>query len=357
MRTLVVSDLHLGADTGVDVLRGDVALQPLLDELETIDRLVLLGDTLELRHGPAAIALTAARPVLERIGQTLPRHAEIVVLPGNHDHSLVSTHLAERTEPLELETAVPLDRVSPVGQQLAGALGLDRTRFAYPGIWLREDVYATHGHFGDVHTTLPMFERLAAGVMAHLGAAVPDHDAVPHHYERALAPLYAWVDATAQRAPSDAELATDGGGMHLYRVLTTRGRRPLSHRALGVGFPLAIRALVPWIGPLSADLSVAAVRRSALTAMGEVIRRLQIDAEHVIFGHTHRAGPLPGDHDHEWRTDTGVRMHNTGNWVLERHFMPTPHVANPYWPGSAILLEDSAPPELKRLLGDFVSYA
>ena len=34
-----------------------------------------------------------------------------------------------------------------------------RVRFAYPGLWLREDVYATHGHYLDCHLTVPTVER------------------------------------------------------------------------------------------------------------------------------------------------------------------------------------------------------
>jgi len=62
VRTLVVSDLHLGARTGVDVLRRPAARAALLERLDGVGRLVLLGDTLELRHGPLREALEAARP-------------------------------------------------------------------------------------------------------------------------------------------------------------------------------------------------------------------------------------------------------------------------------------------------------
>jgi len=44
VRTLVVSDLHLGARTGVDVLRRPVARGVLLERLDGVERLVLLGD-------------------------------------------------------------------------------------------------------------------------------------------------------------------------------------------------------------------------------------------------------------------------------------------------------------------------
>ena len=44
MRTLVISDLHLGSRIGRDVLRRPAALDRLCAALEEADRLVLLGD-------------------------------------------------------------------------------------------------------------------------------------------------------------------------------------------------------------------------------------------------------------------------------------------------------------------------
>ena len=62
MRTLVISDLHLGLRSGSEALRRPAALGVLLDRLDGVDRLVLLGDTLELRHGPTRDALATAEP-------------------------------------------------------------------------------------------------------------------------------------------------------------------------------------------------------------------------------------------------------------------------------------------------------
>ncbi len=62
MRTLIISDLHLGSATGVDLLRRPELRARLLEALADVDRLVLLGDLLELRHGPRHEALAAARP-------------------------------------------------------------------------------------------------------------------------------------------------------------------------------------------------------------------------------------------------------------------------------------------------------
>src|SRR4051794_41456110 len=98
VRTLVVSDLHLGARTGVDVLRRPGARGALLERLDGVDRLVLLGDTLELRHGPLREALAAARPVLEAIGAAMAR-GEGVLVAGNHDHPPPTPWLRGRRRP------------------------------------------------------------------------------------------------------------------------------------------------------------------------------------------------------------------------------------------------------------------
>ena len=50
--------------------------------------------------------------------------------------------------------------------------------------------------------------------------------------------------------------------------------------------------------------------------MGEVVARLGIEAEQVVFGHIHRAGPFPDD-PAEWVARTGARLVNTGCWVHE----------------------------------------
>ena len=55
-------------------------------------------------------------------------------------------------------TRAPLD--DGAARRVGGPRAL---RSAYPGVWLREDVYATHGHYGDRHNTMPILERLGAG--------------------------------------------------------------------------------------------------------------------------------------------------------------------------------------------------
>ena len=95
MRTLIVSDLHLGSGKGSDVLRYPEPRAALLEALQDVDRLVLLGDVLELRHGPPRNAMAVARPFFEDLGRVLAGR-EIVVSAGNHDHLLVESWLGER---------------------------------------------------------------------------------------------------------------------------------------------------------------------------------------------------------------------------------------------------------------------
>ena len=55
------------------MLRDPSARARLLDAVSNCDRLILLGDVLELRHGPEREALTSARESLSELGAALGR--------------------------------------------------------------------------------------------------------------------------------------------------------------------------------------------------------------------------------------------------------------------------------------------
>ncbi len=74
MRTLIVSDLHLGARTRRDVLRRAEFCAPLLAEVERADRVVLLGDVVELRD--KARAMIVVRHNLDTIDRQTPQWLE-----------------------------------------------------------------------------------------------------------------------------------------------------------------------------------------------------------------------------------------------------------------------------------------
>jgi hypothetical protein len=106
------------------------------------------------------------------------------------------------------------------------------------------------------------------------------------------------------------------------------------------------------IGPIDRDLSGKALRRGGLGGMREVLRRLGVAAPYVLFGHSHRSGPWPGDDRSEWTTPGGTQLMNTGSWCYQPHFLSDEPNQSPYWPGTAIRVGESGPPELVRLLGD-----
>lgn len=355
MRTLVVSDLHLGAPRATDVLRRPEPLRAFCAHLEGYDRLVLLGDTVELRHGPARAALAAAEPVLAAVGAALGPDGEIVLVAGNHDHVLLSPWLRGRgarrvPRPLALDEAGG-PRVTAAVARLAKAAAPAAVSVRYPGLWLREDVYATHGHYLDCLTTMPAFERLGAGIMARLEGALPEHGATPDDFEAHLAPMYAWLDALAETRDPVASAGRQGVSAAAWDALSSSTQRPLKARALAGLFPLGVLGLNRiGIGPLRAQITGEALRDAGLSAMGQVLTRLGVQADHVVFGHTHRAGPLPDDDPAPWRVG-GVQLHNSGCWTDEP-VLTRGGPASPYWAGRAVEVGDSGPPRLVRIVED-----
>ena len=354
MRTLVVSDLHLGVHSGGDVLRRAQARAALRAAVADADRLVLLGDVLELRHGPVRDAMAAARGPLTELGTALPPGAEVVIVPGNHDHDLLDGWAERRLRdaaapPLELATEVSFRDDEPLGV-MAGWLGADRVRVSYPGVWLRDDVFAVHGHYLDVHLAIPSLERLATGVMARIVALGPDGPIAIENYETILAPIYAWIRALADRLPPDRGGHLHTGSTRGWRALT--GDRPGLRRRIAVaGYPVAIAALNrAGLGPFRRDLSGPSLRRAGLRGLEESLARLRVAAPYVLFGHTHRAGPLPTDNPADWRTTAGGRLINTGCWVEDSSFTGRDPSRSPYRPGFAVRLGPSGPPELVNLL-------
>ena len=359
MRTLIISDLHLGSTRRTDLLRRPELREPLLDALADVDRLVILGDTLELREAAQRDAPELAGPFFADVGRALGLDGELVLVAGNHDHGLVSPWIdarlqAEPTGFLGLEQRIEPEQASLLAGRLAEAAAPARVSVAYPGLWLREDVYAIHGHYSDVHTTVPTFERLVAGAMARWAVTLPEH-ATPDSYEAVLAPLYAWMRVLTERADLTPISSGSGASARTWVALAGDGRRshPLRSAALRAGYQGAVTVLNRLgLGPIDRDLSGEALRRGGLRGMAESLRRLSVDAPWVLFGHTHRAGPFPRDDTADWTTASGTRLLNSGSWVYQPHFLSERPNGSPYWPGTAIELDDVGPPRLVRLLGD-----
>src|SRR3954463_12668018 len=357
MRTLVVSDLHLGRSEHTDLLRRADLREPLLEAIAGADRFVILGDGLELREAAHRDAMEVAAPFFAAIGEALGPEKELIMLAGNHDHGIAAGYIDARlqSEPagfLGLEERFAPEDAGPLARRLAEAAAPARLQFAYPGIWLRDDVYAIHGHYAHVHANVPTFERLAAGTMARYVAKLPEHGATADDYEAVLSPLYAWLHALTQRA--DHTIVSKGGGAssRSYRALTSeRSARALALRTGYRGGVAGLTAL--GLGPLQPSLSPTALRRGYLQGIRAVLERLDLrDARHVIWGHSHRSGPWPGDDRGEWTMPGGTRIHNTGSWTYQPHFLSPQPGGSPYWPGTAAIVGDSRPPGLVRLLCD-----
>jgi predicted phosphodiesterase len=356
--TVVISDLHLGARSGVDVLRADDARAALLAAVDGADELIVAGDLLELRDGPVDEALEAARALLERIGEAMAGR-RVVVVPGNHDHHLLSAWRAERPRGLGAEQLIEPARASPHAGRIASWLEPSRCVVAYPGLWVDDDVYVTHGHYLDRHITVPALEPLALRVAERLLRRRGDELAGVDGYEAVVGPVYAAAFELAQSAPVPAGDGRTGPATlsaRAYRALARDGARsrPVRHRLAGrVGLPALVAALnAAGLGPFRAELSGPRMRRSALEAMGEVVTRMGVQAQHVVFGHTHRAGPLAGDDRDEWVALSGPRLHNCGSWVRERFLGGPAPQRSPYRAGAAVLLEAGREPRVSHLLDE-----
>ncbi len=289
MLVAVISDLHLGTRTGTDLLGRPEIRSELIGRLQNADEVVLLGDSIELRDRPLAEALTVATPFFEELGEALAGR-RVTLVPGNHDHQLASAWLRRRRdEPLGLgERSLPQPG-DPLGL-LARRMGDTRLELAYPGVWLRPDVYATHGHYLDCHNGVGTFECLGRAVSERLVRR--GGYSTPEDYEAVLTPLYRLFYRVAQWAWA-------WHGVRLGKALIRSVESPERRRS----------RLEP-----------------GMRAMASVVEALGIGADYVLFGHLHHPG--------EWSTRDGVRLVNTGTW----------RGANAV--AASVLVRSEGPPEL-----------
>jgi Calcineurin-like phosphoesterase len=355
VRTLVVSDLHLAAGFDGDLVRRPRFREILMREVEGADRLVLLGDVIELRDRPLGEALEIARPFFGHLADAAGT-TPVVIVPGNHDHQLIAPWLERR----RLESGDPLgleQRAEPeigIAAHLAGLMPRAEIALAYPGVWIRPRTYATHGHYLDCHATVPTFERLAIAVVEKLAGALPEGLRSSDDYEAVQAPLYDLLYGVAQGPHRPRRGLGENASARVWEAVHGRnGRRPgLRGRLLGsVVLPGVVTAANRLgLGPLRWDISMREIRQAGVRAMGELVGRLGIDADDVIFGHTHRRGPLDGEPG--WEVPGGPRLVNTGSWVFARALVGASSRGSVFWPGTVVVVEDERPPVARHLLDE-----
>jgi hypothetical protein len=330
VRTLVISDLHLGGRLGHDVLRRPEPLHRLLRSLQDVERLVLLGDIVELMEGRAQEAMAVAEPVLREVAGALSREAEVVVVPGNHDRPMVREWLRAHRSSLAVDTSIPLGASRTLSRVISWFSPL-AVRAHYPGVWLSDRVWATHGHYLDRH----LMPVSAYGVTRGLLSRRPRDGALPREYERARRPS---ASRATRWLPRPAAALVDEIADVMRAATMPNARRHL---------------LRPPLAPVNSRLLGLQMRRAAIPAFSRVVQRLGVNAEWTIFGHVHRLGPLADDDPTEWEGPSGrPRVANTGSWLYEPVLLHRATPPHPYWPGGAVLLDGDQPPRAIGLLDD-----
>jgi hypothetical protein len=332
--TLVVSDLHLGTRLRHDVLSQPEPLERLLAAIEGVDRLVLLGDIVELLEKRARRAMESAELVLRAIGAALGADREVIVVPGNHDHALIQPWIARVGDRLAPDSRVPAE-ATPALSRLTAWLAPARVSVHYPGVWLSPGVWATHGHYLDRH----LLPESAIGVTRGLLGRLPQTDAVPVDYELAGEPALARVEAAVMRVLPRPLAALVEDAAELARAST---------------MPLAPHHLLrPRLARVNAWVLGLQMQRASVPALLHVVSRLGVEAEWVLFGHVHRLGPLGGDLEAQWRSPYGApRVANAGSWVYEPLLVHNAAPPHPYWPGGALVLDEGADPRAVGLLDE-----
>jgi hypothetical protein len=360
MRTALISDLHLGAVRGADVALRPDAVERLVEALAPADRIVLLGDLLEMRERPVANLLDVTRSFFDRLAE-VAAGKRVTLVAGNHDHGLVEPWLARERlggRPLAAENEWPVEpgeRDGPAGW-VASRLSEAEVTIAYPGLRLRPDVYATHGHYLDLHLTVPRLESIAASAMARVTGRGSDCRSAAD-YEAVLAPLYGFYAGLAQGASTAA--LERGGTMSRNVWSRATGDGTMARIVLGrITIPGGVLALNRLgLGPFKPELTGDELRRAGLLAMARVAETLAPGVEHLLFAHTHRPGPMPDDEEVEWTTLSGTRLWNTGSWYIEPAFISQRAERSPYWPGTVVWLEDDGPPRIENALRGYAAAA
>ena len=356
----MISDLHLGAQHGRRPAAPPRAARAADGRASRgVDRLVILGDG--ARAAPRA-APRRARPSPARSsrssGEALGPTASWSCTAGNHDHGArggVDRRPAHdrAVRVLGLEQRIEPREAGRSPRALAERARRRRgVEVAYPGVWLRDDVYAIHGHYLDLHATVPTFERLAAGAMARWVGRCPSAAPRPTTTRRCSRRCTRGCTRSPS-APSDA-LAAPGRARRprAWVALGGRGRRPAAaaRAALRRRLPRrrSRRSTRSASARSSADLTGAGAAARQLRGMGEVLappRRRR--APHVDLRPHAPLRPVAGRR----RSPSGRRAPAAGSttpasWVYEPHFLARRPTGRPTGRGRAVVVEDDGPPRL-----------
>jgi Calcineurin-like phosphoesterase len=363
VRSLVISDSHLGAWTGDDLLAYAWAREALRPELERAGEVVLLGDFVDLLFATTEHAFERADGLVELLAQTLSGK-RLVWLAGNHDHHILVRRLEALIE-LRIATGKPDDKLPEIWRAsfffeafLRRRLPDTEIEIAYPNYRVGE-VLLSHGHYldGEVRGSVP--NRLLQGGFWKIAGGRTATPTV-EDYEAALVPLTELLFVEAQLpkgAAAEQRIQAELRRLGRFAQIAAAPGRELER--LGRSLVRLVRG-EPGPQPPAADYVLARVIPPGASALpsvrayAQVCRNLGWDqnARWFVFAHTHQ--PLDGVGVNGTRG--GARFWNTGSWIYE----PVTGSTADYlayldhnWPGSAVVIdtdERGGEPQLLELL-------
>ena len=232
-------------------------------------------------------------------------------------------------------------------------------------------MYAIHGHYLDCHLTVPTLERLSMGAMSRVLGRPAQAFGCVEDYEAVGAPVFAWRDAVARHART-GDLLSGVTTVDAWRALggDRKGRARVA--AAGKGQPRAqscagARSWAPsrsrWPRSTARGSDPCARTFHAASCAGPVWprwgrwRQGSVSATPTWSSAT-PTGPgrsraiASGSGAGGRPAGAGARLVNAGCWTYAPVFLTSTPGESPYWPGACVLVEDSGPPVLKRLLLD-----
>jgi UDP-2,3-diacylglucosamine pyrophosphatase LpxH len=381
LATAILSDLHLGAAHGDDLLRYPYFCERLREQLIGIEHIVLLGDILDLRFQQLETALQIAGPFFAMLGEVLStaHTPRVTYIPGNHDHHFaVQLIEAAREQALLDETPFALQQIiAPPSfflcRQLTRMLGGQvpvRVAYFYDTLDSSQGtILLTHGHYLDLHIDSGP-ARLLNLAQSVLGAANQGTEQItPDLYEGLLRPQYELLYWIGQ-SPSGAALQSriyerlrggapaDGMLGQLRQTALRRAASAAGNMGLALAETIANRLFKERVSLTSParEAQVEATIRAFSLSLEALAGYLPRGVHAVVFGHTHRPGPLEGiDASERWMVTLAgqpTMVLNAGSWLYDGGKARRPDYRPQRWPGTYILIPDQGPLRMVEVLAD-----